>query len=138
MTIPEINIYTAPGIVSEIGTINRFLNKKKFASYTSLIPNEHLSGAKIIKEHITKHVPLLLRFFLAETVHSLIGYTRKFRIKYLSIVRRLGKKRSVIAIAIMLADTIYIMLKTNVKFFEQERKERLSLINFTLKSLKSF
>ena len=123
MSIPGINIYTAAGILSEIGTINRFLNKEKFASYTGLIPSEYSSGERIIKGHITKHGPSLLRFFLVETVHSLIKYTRKFKSKYLSIVRRLGKKRSIIAIARILAETIYAMLKNNVKFVDRERKE---------------
>ena len=106
MTIPGINFYTAAGILSEIGTINRFENKFKFASYTGLIPSEYSSGTKIVKGHITKHGPPLLRFFLVETVHSLIKFTKKFKSKYLSIVRRLGKKRSIVAIARILAETI--------------------------------
>ena len=40
------NIYIAAGILSEIGTINRFCNNLKFASYTGLIPSEHSSGEK--------------------------------------------------------------------------------------------
>ena len=123
MTIPGINFYTAAGILSEIGTINRFENKLKFASYTGLIPSEYSSGETIVKGHITKHGPPLLRFFLVETVHSLIKFTKKFKSKYLSIVRRLGKKRSIIAIARILAETIYAMLKNNVRYIDQERKE---------------
>ena len=46
MTIPGINFYTAAGILSEIGTINRFDNKLKFASYTGLTPGEYSSGEK--------------------------------------------------------------------------------------------
>ena len=123
MTIPGINFYTASGILSEIGTINRFDNKLKFASYTGLIPNEHSSGEKKVMGHITKHGPSLLRFFLVETVHSLIKFTKKYKSKYLSIVRRLGKKRSIIAIARILAETIYAMLKNNVRYIERERSE---------------
>ena len=76
--------------------------------------------------YITKHGPSLLRFFLVETVHSMIKYTKKFRSKYMSIVRRLGKKRSIIAIARILAETIYAMLKNNVKFVDQERKKMVN------------
>ena len=36
--------YTEADIISEIVTINRFLNKEKFASYTGLIPGEYSSG----------------------------------------------------------------------------------------------
>lgn len=49
--------------------------------------------------HIIKHGPSILRFFLFETVYSLIKYIKKFKSKYLRTVRRLGKKRSIIAIA---------------------------------------
>ena len=118
--------YTAAGIVSEIGTINRFPTKERFASYTGLIPKDHSSGTKIIKGHITKHGPSLLRLFLVETVHSLIKYTKKFKSKYLSMVRRLGKKRSIIDIARILAETIYSMLKNNVRYIEKERKETIN------------
>ena len=76
--------------------------------------------------HITKHGPSLLRFFLVETAHSLIKYTKKFKSKYLSIVRRLGKKRSIIAIARILAETIYAMLKNNVRYIERERTETVN------------
>ena len=126
MTIPGVNFYTAAGILSEIGTINRFDNKLKFASYSGLIPSEHSSGEKVVKGHITKHGPSLLRFFLVETAHSLIKYTKKFKSKYLSIVRRLGKKRSIIAIARILAETIYAMLKNNVRYIERERSETIN------------
>ena len=97
-----------------------------FASYTGLIPKEHSSGEKKIMGHINKHAPSLLRFFLVETAHSLIKYTKKFKSKYLSIVRRLGKKRSIIAIARILAETIYAMLKNNVKYIERERSETIN------------
>ncbi len=126
MTIPGINFYTASAILSEIGTVNRFTNKERFASYTGLIPSEHSSGEKVVKGHITKHGPSLLRFFLVETAHSLIKYAKKFKSKYLSIVRRLGKKRSIIAIARILAETIYAMLKNNVKYIERERIETIN------------
>ena len=99
--------------------------------------SEYSSGERIIKGHITKHGPSLLRFFLVETVQSLIKYTKKFRSKYLSIVRRLGKKRSIIAIARILAETVYTMLKNNVKFVDQERKWQ-TLMNYTSKGLKNY
>ena len=110
MTIPGINFYTAAGILSEIGSVSRFENKLKFASYTGLIPREHSSGEKVVKGHITKHGPSLLRFFLVETAHSLIKYTKKFRTKYLSMVRRLGKKRSMVmdSLSLYTSKEIYI------------------------------
>ena len=121
MTIPGINYYSACGIYSEIGDISRFKNREKFASYTGLIPREYSSGERIVKGHITKHGPSILRFFLTEISHIVIKYTKKFKSKYLSIVRRLGKKRSIIAIARILAETIFTMLKNNTGYIDYER-----------------
>ena len=59
-------------------------------------------------------------------MHSLIKYARKFRIKYLSVVRRLGKKRSIVAIARIFAETVYTMLKNNVRFVDYERREMVN------------
>ena len=123
MTIPGINYYSACGIYSEIGDISRFKNRERFASYTGLIPKEHSSGERVVKGHITKHGPSILRFFLTEISHIIIKYTKKFRTKYLSIVRRLGKKRSIIAIARMLAETIFTMLKNNTGYIDYERNK---------------
>ena len=123
MTIPGINYYSACGIYSEIGDISRFKNKERFASYTGLIPKEYSSGEKVVKGHITKHGPSILRFFLTEISHIIIKYTKKFRTKYLSIVRRLGKKRSIIAIARILAETIFTMLKNNTGYIDYERNK---------------
>ena len=110
MTIPGINYYSACGIYSEIGDISRFKNRERFASYTGLIPKEHSSGERVVKGHITKHGPSILRFFLTEISHIVIKFTKKFKSKYMSIVRRLGKKRSIIAIARILAETIFTLL----------------------------
>ena len=123
MTIPGINYYSACGIYSEIGDISRFKNKERFASYTGLIPKEYSSGEKVVKGHITKHGPSILRFFLTEISHIIIKYTKKFRTKYLSIVRRLGKKRSIIAIARILAETTFTMLKNNTGYIDYERNK---------------
>ena len=41
----------------------------------------------------------------------------------MSIVRRLGKKRSIIAIARMLAETIFPMLRNNTRYIDYERNK---------------
>ena len=88
-----------------------------------MTPSEYSSREKKVMDHITKHGPSILRFFLVETVHSLIKYTKRFKSKYISIVRRLGKKRSIIAVARILAETFDAMLKNNVRFVDRERRE---------------
>ncbi|MFG1555421.1 MAG: IS110 family transposase [Thermoplasmataceae archaeon] len=110
MTIPGINIYSATSIVAEIGDINRFDRKEKLASYAGLTPRQNQSGSRDIRGHITKHGPSMLRFILVTAAHSLIKYSRKMKMKYLSIVRRTGRNRAIVAIAGILVETIYVML----------------------------
>ncbi len=123
MTIPGISFYTAAGIYSVIGDINRFDMKDKLASYSGLVPSEYSSGERIVKGHITKQGPSILRFFLVESAHIAIKYTKKFKIKYNKIVKRLGKKRSIVAVARMLIETIYAMLKEGKEFIDIEKDE---------------
>ena len=129
MTIPGIGVYSATAILGEIGDIKRFEKKEKLASYAGLTPRQNQSGNRDIKGHITKHGPSMLRFILVTAAHSLIKYSRKMKMKYLSIVRRLGKNRAIVAIARILVETIYVMLSRGVEFNDQieiltERKQK--------------
>ena len=119
MTIPGINIYSATSIVAEIGDINRFEKKEKLASYSGLTPRQNQSGNRDIKGHITKHGPSMLRFILVNAAHSVIKYSEKMRKKYLSLVRRLEKNRVIVAIARILLEIIYTMLKKGEDFVDK-------------------
>ncbi len=71
----------------------------------------------------------MLRFILVTAAHSLIKYSRKMKMKYLSTIRRLGKNRAIIAVAKILVETIYVILSRGVKFNDQiepltERKQK--------------
>ena len=72
-----------------------------------------LTGVYNIKGHITKHGPSMLRFILVTAAHIIIKYSKRMKAKYLSIVRRLGKNRAIVAIARILLECIYVMLTKN-------------------------
>jgi len=118
MTIPGINVYSAAVIISEIDDISRFATKEKLASYTGLVPRQDQSGNRDIRGHITKHEPSMLRFILVNADHLVIKYSKKMKSKYLSIVRRPGKNRSIVAIARNLLEIIYTMLKKGEDFVD--------------------
>ena len=61
----------------------------------------------------------MLRFILVTTSHTAIKKSKKLRAKYLSIVRRVGKSRAIVAIAIILAELIFTMLKNNKEFINK-------------------
>lgn len=119
MTIPGINVYSAAVIISEIGDISRFKSKEKFASYAGLVPRQDQSGDRDIRGHISKRGPSMLRFVLVTASHTAIKRSRRLRAKYLSIVRRVGRNRAIVAIARILAELIFTMLKNNSEFIDK-------------------
>ena len=119
MSIPGINVYSASVIMAEIDSVSRFGSREKLAAYAGLTPRQNQSGNMDIKGHITKHGPSMLRFILVNAAHIVIKYSKRMRSKYLSLVRRLGRNRSMVAIARILLETIFVMLKKGVDFIDQ-------------------
>ena len=117
-------------IISEIDDISRFSSKEKFASYAGLVPRQDQSGNWDIRGHISKRGPSMLRFVLVTASHTAIKKSKKLRAKYLSLVRRVGRNRAIVAIARILAELIFTMLKNNTEFIDKidsltERKMKL-------------
>ena len=79
--------------------MTRFPTKEKLASYAGLVPRQDQSGNRDIRGHITKHGSSMIRFILVTAAHVTIRYSKKMKAKYLSLVRRLGKNRAIVAIA---------------------------------------
>ncbi|MDA8054910.1 MAG: IS110 family transposase [Thermoplasmatales archaeon] len=119
MTIPGINVYSAAVIISEIDDISRFKSKEKLASYSGLVPRQDQSGDRDIRGHISKRGPSMLRFVVVTASHTAIKRSKRLRAKYLSMVRRVGRNRAIVAIARILAELIFTMLKNNKEFIDK-------------------
>ena len=119
MTIPGMGIYSSAAIMSEIHNIFRFSSKEKLASYAGLVPIQNQSGSSDIRGHITLHGASMLRFIMVTAAHSVIKYSDRLKRKYLSIVKRLGKKRAIVAIARILIETIYTVLVNDKEFIDR-------------------
>ena len=61
----------------------------------------------------------MLRFVLVNSAHMVIKYSRRMKIKYLKLVKRLGKNRAIVAIDRMLAETIWTMLSKRIAFYDE-------------------
>ena len=118
MTIPGIGIYSSAAIMSEIDDITRFGSKEKLASYAP-VTGQNQSGSIDIRGHITKHGPSMLRFIFVNAAHSVIKYSDRMKKKHLSLVRRLGKSRAIVAIARTLIEIIYTMLSRGTEFIDR-------------------
>ncbi len=57
------------------------------------------SEARDIRGHISKHGPSSLRFIMVNASHNVIKYSKRMRKKYLSLVKRIGKNKEIVAIA---------------------------------------
>ena len=119
MTIPGLGIYSSAASMAEIDDISRFDSKEKLAAYAGLVPRQDQSGSRDMRGHISKHGPSMLRFIMVNAAHIVVKYSDRMRRKYLSLVRRLGKNRAIVAIARILLETIYTMLKKGEHFVDQ-------------------
>jgi hypothetical protein len=61
----------------------------------------------------------MLRFVLVTASHTAMRRSKKLRSKYLSIVRRIGRNRAIVAIARILAEIIYSMFKNGEEFVDK-------------------
>jgi len=61
----------------------------------------------------------MLRFILGNASHIAVKRSKKLWSKYLSIVRRVGKNRAIVAVARILAEIIFTMLKNNSEFMDR-------------------
>jgi len=103
-----------------------------------------------MRGHISKHGPSMLRFIMVNAAHKAIKYSKIMKNKYLSLVRRIGKNRAIVAIARILLERIYIMLTRGEKFIDSvdelterkiksmkvKKKERNADIQRTIKLIK--
>ena len=111
-SIPGIGPYSALGIASEIGDIERFRSVENLWSYAGLIPKTHQSGSKEWKGHIIKG-NVFLKYLLIEVVqiHILKCPYSPVTFAYQRVKARTGSKKARIAAARHLLRIIYCLLK---------------------------
>lgn len=115
MTAPGINSFSAIGIISEIGVdMSVFPSSKHLCSWAGLTPQNNESAGKKKTTRISRAgayiKPLLVQCALASLK------SRRYpevQARYISLKKRRGHKKAIIAIARMLLTAIYNMLKRN-------------------------
>jgi transposase len=114
-TVPGIQTFAAIGVLSEIGVdMSVFPTSKHLCSWAGLTPQNNESAGKKKTTRISRAgayiKPLLVQCALcAIRVKS----NPEIRSRYLSIKKRRGHKKAIIAIARMLLTAIYNILKKN-------------------------
>ena len=78
----------------------------------------------------------MLRFLLVTAALSLIKYSRKMKMKYLSIVRRTGRNRAIVAIGRILVEIFCVMISKSVESHDDIETFSLRYYNFYMACLK--
>jgi hypothetical protein len=114
LTAPSFkNIFTAIGIISEIGTdMEAFPSAKHLCSWAGLTPTNNESAGKKKSVRVSK-AGCYIKPLLVQCANAVVHSEKhpEIRNRYLRIRRRRGHKKAIIAIARMLLTALYNMLK---------------------------
>ena len=115
-SIPGIGITTAFLLVSEIGTVKRFPNAKKFTSYFGMVPRLSQSGNHAYYGRITKLGNPYIRWALVQTAHRVVRIDKKHKAFVERLALKHGKKKAIVALARKLGTIVYWVLKTETPY----------------------
>jgi len=120
-TMPGVKEMTAASILAEIGPdMNQFESAKNLCSWCGICPGNNRSAGKSKHSHIKKGN----KFLLAALAEAGWGAARKsgsmFQRKFHRWVKKLGKKKSNVAIGRSLLTVIYVMLKEDRPYEEPD------------------
>ena len=113
-TIPGVKRDSAITIISEIGIdMAQFSNSKRLCCWAGLTLGSNETGGKKKSVRITR-AGIYLEPTLVQCAHAAVRSDKSpyYKRKYESLVKRRGKKRTIIAIARMILTAIYQMLST--------------------------
>ncbi|HZE87803.1 MAG TPA: IS110 family transposase [Methylomirabilota bacterium] len=100
-TIPGIGITTAFLLVSEIGTVTRFPNAKKFTSYFGMVPRLSQSGNHAYYGRITKLGNPYIRWALVQTAHRMVRINKKHKGFVDKLAVKHGRKKALRSIPLL-------------------------------------
>ena len=117
-TIPGIGPRAAEAVIAFTDRVDRFGNRKQFASYFGMTPTQDSSGHIDHHGHISKRGPSVVRWVLVEAVHRVVRYCPALRAHFERI--RHGKKdrykRAIVATGRKLLTIMYAMLRDQTAF----------------------
>lgn len=114
-TVPGIRDFSAISVIAEIGVdMSVFPSSKHLCSWAGLAPQCNESGAKRKSSRISR-AGAYLKPLLIQCANAIVTSAKhpEIRNRYLSIKKRRGHKKAIVAIARMLLTAIYNILKKN-------------------------
>jgi transposase len=118
-TVPGIDYVLALTIIAEVGDINRFRNRKKFAAYCGLVPRNADSGGRVARHAPLRHGNPRLKGALGLVVqNNTLLHRGQFYRLFKALEPRLGAPKARSAVAHRLAFIVYGIWKRRVEFDE--------------------
>lgn len=99
VSIPGVGFITAATLMAELGDWHRFRGPKQVAAYFGLVPRVRASARTARYGHLTKSGSGHARRALVKAAHVAVRLPGPARHRYLSLVRRRGKKVALVAAA---------------------------------------
>ncbi|MFA6560166.1 MAG: IS110 family transposase [Candidatus Obscuribacterales bacterium] len=118
-TIPGVGDISALLLLAELGDVSRFKKAKNVGSYLGLVPRMYASSDVCRMGSITKQGSGLVRRILVQDAWMAVKMSGVFRNRYSSILKRKGKKVAIVAIARMLSEVAYRILRDKTEFKEE-------------------
>lgn len=128
-TVDGVGPITALAFVAEVDDPKRFEDSKDVAAYVGLTPTQYSSGEIQRQGGISKKGSKHTRCLLVEAATTLLTRCQvwsKLKAWGLKLMRKIGKKKAIIAVARKLAVTMHRMLVTG-KPFERSSKKKEAL-----------
>jgi len=127
-TIDGVGPITALAFVAEVDDPKRFGESKDVAAYIGLTPTQYSSGEKQRQGGISKKGSKHTRCLLVEAATTLITRCQKWsslKAWGLKLMRKIGKKKAIIAVARKLAVMMHRMLITGKPFERSSKKKEI-------------
>jgi transposase len=132
-TIPGVGPILAITIALEMGDVDRFPNREKFASYSGKVPRVISSGGRTYHGRVLPDVNRYLKWAFTEAANAIVlqqhrlGDCHVTRL-YHRIYRNKGHARAITAVGRHLAEAAYQMLKYNVPYQEPKTAQPVTFI----------
>jgi transposase len=119
-SIPGIDYVLALTILAEVGDVNRFANRKKFAAYCGVVPKNRDSGSHVAAHARVRHGNPRLKWALDIAVQAHALRIRKGRLfaMFEALKARVGVPKALTAVAHRLAFVIYGVWKSGKQYDE--------------------
>lgn len=117
-SVPGIGNISALVFLAEIGDIKRFKRASKVSSYLGLVPRLYSSSDTHRTGAITKQGSGYVRWILVQDAWVAIRQNDILKYRFAKICKKKGKKVAIVAIARMLAEIAYRVIRDQRKFDE--------------------